>query len=57
MKIDFNEQQLNVLNTALVELPYRLAAPLIKHINEQIQTELKDIKEQAQLKQKMAEGE
>jgi len=36
MKIQFNEQQLQVLNAALVELPYRMAAPLIQHINQQI---------------------
>jgi hypothetical protein len=37
MKIEFNEQQLGILNAALVELPYRVAAPLIAHINQQIQ--------------------
>jgi hypothetical protein len=37
MKLEFNEQQLNVLSAALVELPYRVAAPLINHINQQIQ--------------------
>jgi hypothetical protein len=37
MKIEFNEQQLQVLNAALVEIPYRMAAPLIQHINQQIQ--------------------
>jgi hypothetical protein len=36
MKIQFTEQQLAVLNAALVELPYRLSAPLINHINQQI---------------------
>lgn len=41
MKIEFNEQQLSVLNTALVEIPYRIAAPLIAHINQQIQEQLK----------------
>lgn len=37
MKIEFNEQQLQVLSAALMELPYRMAAPLINHINQQIQ--------------------
>jgi hypothetical protein len=37
MKIEFNDQQLQVLNAALVEIPYRVAAPLIQHINQQIQ--------------------
>jgi len=36
MKIEFNEQQLQVLSAALVELPYHMAAPLIQHINQQI---------------------
>jgi hypothetical protein len=36
MKIEFNEQQLQVLSAALVELPYRMSAPLITHINQQI---------------------
>jgi hypothetical protein len=37
MKIEFNEQQLSVLNAAIVELLYRISAPLINHINQQIQ--------------------
>lgn len=37
MKLEFNEQQLSVLNAALIELPYRISAPLINHINQQIQ--------------------
>lgn len=41
MKIEFNEQQLSVLNAALVEIPFRIAAPLIAHINQQIQEQLK----------------
>lgn len=36
MKIEFNEQQFQVLSSALVELPYRMSAPLIAHINQQI---------------------
>lgn len=36
MKIEFNEQQLSILNAAIVELPYRIATPLIQHINQQI---------------------
>lgn len=40
MKIELNEQQLSVLNAALVEIPYRVAAPLIAHINQQIQEQL-----------------
>jgi len=36
MKLEFNEQQLGILNAALVELPFRIATPLIQHINQQI---------------------
>ena len=36
MKLEFNEQQLSILNAALVELPFRISAPLINHINQQI---------------------
>jgi hypothetical protein len=36
MKIEFNEQQLGILNAALVEISYRVAAPLIAYINQQI---------------------
>jgi len=36
MKLEFNEQQMAVLNAALVELPFRVAAPVIQHINNQI---------------------
>lgn len=37
MKLEFNEQQIQILNAALLELPYRIAAPLINNINQQIQ--------------------
>lgn len=33
----FTQEQLQVLNAALLEVPYRLAAPLISSINNQIQ--------------------
>jgi hypothetical protein len=33
----FTPQQLQVLNAALGEMPFRVAAPLIQHINEEIQ--------------------
>jgi hypothetical protein len=36
MKLEFNEQQMAVLNAALMELPFRVAAPVIQHINNQI---------------------
>jgi hypothetical protein len=38
--ITFNEEQLRVLNDALVQLSYRVAAPVINHINVQIQRQL-----------------
>lgn len=37
MKLEFNEQQLSELRSALAELPFRVAAPLINHINMEIQ--------------------
>lgn len=33
----FSQDQLNVLNQALVDLPFKTAAPLIQHINAQLQ--------------------
>lgn len=35
--LSFTQEQLQVLNAALVEVPYRVAAPLISSINSQIQ--------------------
>jgi hypothetical protein len=35
--LSFTQEQLKVLNTALLEVSYRLAAPLISSINSQIQ--------------------
>lgn len=37
VSITFTKEQLKVLNDALVELPFREAAPLIQYINMQIQ--------------------
>ena len=37
--IRFSENDLQVLSAALVELPYRMAAPLIDKINKQIETQ------------------
>ena len=36
MKIEFTDEQMAVLNDALVQLPYWRAAPLIQAINEQL---------------------
>jgi hypothetical protein len=38
--IIFNEQQLQVLSAALVELPFKLSEPVIRHINVEIQKQL-----------------
>ncbi len=34
--LTFTEQQMQVLNAALVELPFRVAAPVINSINQQL---------------------
>lgn len=39
--LTFTEQQIQILNAALIEVPYRLAAPLISSINSQIQDQAK----------------
>lgn len=36
MKIDFTQEQLIVLDKAIQQLPYYVAAPLILHINAEI---------------------
>jgi len=36
MKIEIDEKYLPLLSAALIELPYRAAAPLISEINQQI---------------------
>lgn len=37
MIIKFNEEMLKVVNSALIQLPYRISAPVISEINRQIQ--------------------
>lgn len=37
MIIKFNEEMLKVVNSALIQLPYRISAPVIGEINRQIQ--------------------
>ena len=34
--LKFTEQDLSVLSTALIELPYKISAPLIDKLNKQI---------------------
>jgi hypothetical protein len=35
-QLTFNQQQLQILNAALVEMPFKMAAPLIEEINNQL---------------------
>ena len=44
--LSFTQEQLQVINAALVEVPYRLAAPLISSINSQIQRQFEQREEQ-----------
>ncbi len=37
INIEFSSRQLEVLNAALGEIPYKHAAPIIAHINSEIQ--------------------
>ena len=37
MNLKFTNEQLAILNEALIQLPYKVAAPLIQQINQQIQ--------------------
>jgi hypothetical protein len=39
-KIEFTQAQLQVLNDALGEMAFKLAAPLVMHINQEIQKQL-----------------
>lgn len=34
--LKFTEQEMQVLNAAIVELPFKIVAPLVKSINEQL---------------------
>ena len=35
--LTFTQQQMQVLNSALMELPFKTSAPVIQHINAEIQ--------------------
>jgi hypothetical protein len=37
LTLSFTKEQMSILNAALVELPFKIAAPLIQEINAQIQ--------------------
>ena len=43
----FTQEQLSIVNAALMEMPFKIAAPLINDINNQIQKQL-DVNEQRQ---------
>lgn len=42
--IKFTQEQLKVLNDALIEMPFKVSAPLINHINSQIQRQFDIVK-------------
>lgn len=44
--LTFTQEQLKILNAALVEIPYRVAAPMISSINSQIQRQFDQREEQ-----------
>jgi hypothetical protein len=39
MKIDFTIEHLQIIDKAIQQIPYYLAAPLIEHINKELQIE------------------
>lgn len=41
MKIDFTFEQLGILDKAIQQLPFYIAAPLIQHINSELEKEKK----------------
>ena len=40
MKINFTPEQLSILDKAIQQLPYYMAAPLIQHINLEIENQI-----------------
>jgi hypothetical protein len=38
--IHFTQEQLGIIDQALQQLPYKLAAPMIDHVNKEIQASL-----------------
>lgn len=58
MKLEFTNEQLAILNEALIQLPFKVAAPLIQQINQQIQeahNKAVDDKEDQELSAEVAE--
>lgn len=42
MKLEFTNEQLIILDKALQQMPYYLAAPIIESINQQIKQQVKN---------------
>lgn len=49
LTISFTPQQLQILNDALIELPFKLAAPMINHINKELEAQQPKIEPQPNL--------
>lgn len=53
MKIDFSYEQLALIDKAVQQLPFYLAAPLIAHINKEIETQKKEMDMPIELQTKL----
>lgn len=42
VKLEFNQQQMQIINTALAELPYRVVEPVFSYIRSEIDNQLKE---------------
>jgi hypothetical protein len=40
--LSFTLDQLQLLNSAIIELPFKISAPLISHINKEIQNQIEE---------------
>jgi hypothetical protein len=49
VNVEFSAEQLSVLNDALGNMPFKVAAPLIQHINREIQKSLEAASEESAL--------
>lgn len=47
VKIELNYQQIEIINEALINLPYRVVVPVIRHINAEISRQVMDEQERA----------
>ncbi|MEB2410327.1 hypothetical protein QMN27_17060 [Enterobacter asburiae] len=55
--LDFNHQHLSVISDALINLPYRIAAPVIDSINMQIMQQAESEKNDSCKEQLKTDGE